>query len=243
MATLIDKLNSAIQSKEAIKAAIIDKGVTDVGNELATYADKIASIPVGSSSGGTAKTIVDNYIKINYGDNFTIPDTAVVGLKATVRNIEGRTSPDNYNYSIKGYVGMSGVSDGYIQAYSDYSSTSTYIKSICSSSLPYTFKDLSLSYSTQEIKDAIVVIPEYGVFLNLSGLLTTTDSTAQMISYLDRDNNAIYMFPCIRFTQNGANSGTMPLFAFDQYNQSNGGTAIDWTKVFPTSGVTYGSLT
>ena len=46
-----DKLQSILDSKAAIKAAIEAKGVTDVGDVLSTYADKIASIQTGG--GGT----------------------------------------------------------------------------------------------------------------------------------------------------------------------------------------------
>ena len=49
MGTIQDKLNKAIESKAAIKAAIEAKGVTDVGNVLADYPSKIASIQSGAS--------------------------------------------------------------------------------------------------------------------------------------------------------------------------------------------------
>lgn len=51
-----DKLQSILNSKAAIKSAIEAKGVADVGDVLSTYADKIASIETGGSSGGTGFT-------------------------------------------------------------------------------------------------------------------------------------------------------------------------------------------
>ena len=41
MGTIRDKLNKAIESKAAIKAAIESKGVENVGDVLADYPDKI----------------------------------------------------------------------------------------------------------------------------------------------------------------------------------------------------------
>lgn len=49
METTADKLNKLKESKAAIKAAIEAKGVTDVGNVLADYPSKIASIQSGAS--------------------------------------------------------------------------------------------------------------------------------------------------------------------------------------------------
>lgn len=60
MGTTADKLNKLIESKAAIKAAIKAKGVADVGDVLADYPDKIASIPSGS--GGTGEKFdITNY--------------------------------------------------------------------------------------------------------------------------------------------------------------------------------------
>lgn len=50
MGTTADKLNKVLQSKAAIKAAIEAKGVTDVGDVLANYPAKIASIQSGGIS-------------------------------------------------------------------------------------------------------------------------------------------------------------------------------------------------
>lgn len=51
MGTTTDKLNKILESKAAIKAAIEAKGVSDVGDVLATYPDKIASIKSGGYTG------------------------------------------------------------------------------------------------------------------------------------------------------------------------------------------------
>ena len=85
MGTIQDKINKALSSKSDIKAAIEAKGVSDVGDVLSTYADKISSIqsgasdyelesqmlilPVGSTtittkSGGTAAVATNDHIKI-----------------------------------------------------------------------------------------------------------------------------------------------------------------------------------
>lgn len=50
MGTTADKLNKVLESKAAIKAAIEAKGVTDVGDVLSAYPEKIASIPTGGGS-------------------------------------------------------------------------------------------------------------------------------------------------------------------------------------------------
>lgn len=51
MGTMTDKLNAVLSSKAAIKAAIEEKGIADVGDVLSAYAEKIASISVGKYSG------------------------------------------------------------------------------------------------------------------------------------------------------------------------------------------------
>ena len=85
MGTTADKLNKLKESKAAIKAAIEAKGVTDVGDILANYPSKIASIQSGASdyeleskmlilpvntttittkTGGTAAVATNDHIKI-----------------------------------------------------------------------------------------------------------------------------------------------------------------------------------
>ena len=80
-----NKLQAILNSKAAIKAAIGAKGVTDVGDVLSTYADKISSIKSGASdygleskmlalpvnsttittsAGGTAAVATNDHIKI-----------------------------------------------------------------------------------------------------------------------------------------------------------------------------------
>lgn len=65
MGTTADKLNKILESKAAIKAAIEAKGVSDVGDVLAEYPDKIASI-----SGGSGKLVVPNGLKFGYSTSF-----------------------------------------------------------------------------------------------------------------------------------------------------------------------------
>lgn len=65
MGTTADKLNKILESKAAIKAAIEAKGVTDVGDVLADYPDKIASI-----SGGSGKFVVPDGLKFGYSKVF-----------------------------------------------------------------------------------------------------------------------------------------------------------------------------
>ena len=65
MGTTADKLNKILESKAAIKAAIEAKGVSDVGDVLAEYPDKIASI-----SGGSGKFVVPNGLKFGYSKVF-----------------------------------------------------------------------------------------------------------------------------------------------------------------------------
>ena len=66
MGTTADKLNKILESKAAIKAAIEAKGVSDVGDVLAEYPDKIASI----SGGGGGKFVVPNGLKFGYSSVF-----------------------------------------------------------------------------------------------------------------------------------------------------------------------------
>ena len=51
MGTTAQKLQAALNSKAAIKTAIEDMGVTDVGDVLANYPDKIRSIKTGVVDG------------------------------------------------------------------------------------------------------------------------------------------------------------------------------------------------
>lgn len=66
MGTTADKLNKILESKAAIKAAIEAKGVSDVGDILAEYPDKIASI----SGGGGGKFVVPDGMKFGYSKVF-----------------------------------------------------------------------------------------------------------------------------------------------------------------------------
>lgn len=66
-----DKLQSILDSKAAIKSAIEAKGVADVGDVLANYADKIASIETGggSSTGFTGHADVEGLKAIGWTDD------------------------------------------------------------------------------------------------------------------------------------------------------------------------------
>ena len=66
-----DKLQSILDSKAAIKAAIEAKGVADVGDVLANYPDKIASIQTGggSSTGFTGHADVEGLKAIGWTDD------------------------------------------------------------------------------------------------------------------------------------------------------------------------------
>lgn len=68
MGTLQDKINKALESKAAIKAAIEAKGVSDVGDVLAAYPDKIASIQAGGGSGYTGHADAEGLKAIGWTD-------------------------------------------------------------------------------------------------------------------------------------------------------------------------------
>ena len=58
MGTTAQKLQAVANSKAAIKAAIEAKGVSDVGDVLSDYADKIGQISGGGSSGDPRYEVV-----------------------------------------------------------------------------------------------------------------------------------------------------------------------------------------
>lgn len=69
MGTTAEKLNKILDSKAKIKAAIEAKGVSDVGDVLANYPDKIASIQSGGgSSGFTGHADVEGLKAIGWTD-------------------------------------------------------------------------------------------------------------------------------------------------------------------------------
>lgn len=67
MGTTADKLQNILDSKNAIKTAIEDKGVPDVGDVLSEYANKIASIQTGGS-GWTGHADVEGLKAIGWDD-------------------------------------------------------------------------------------------------------------------------------------------------------------------------------
>lgn len=68
MGTTADKLQSILDSKKAIKAAIEAKGVSDVGDVLSAYPDKIASIQAGGGSGYTGHADAEGLKAIGWTD-------------------------------------------------------------------------------------------------------------------------------------------------------------------------------
>ena len=65
---IADKLQSILDSKAAIKAAIEAKGVSDVGDVLSAYPDKIASIQAGGGSGYTGHADAEGLKAIGWTD-------------------------------------------------------------------------------------------------------------------------------------------------------------------------------
>lgn len=68
MGTTTDKLQKILDSKNAIKIAIEDKGVQNVGDILSEYAEKIASIQTGGGSGWTGHADVEGLKAIGWTD-------------------------------------------------------------------------------------------------------------------------------------------------------------------------------
>lgn len=68
MGTTAEKLNKILDSKAKIKAAIEAKGVSDVGDVLSAYPDKIASIQAGGGSGYTGHADVEGLKAIGWTD-------------------------------------------------------------------------------------------------------------------------------------------------------------------------------
>lgn len=68
MGTTADKLQKILDSKAAIKEAIEVKGVSDVGDVLSAYPDKIASIQAGSGSGYTGHADAEGLKAIGWTD-------------------------------------------------------------------------------------------------------------------------------------------------------------------------------
>jgi hypothetical protein len=267
MATLIEKLNKAVASKNAIKTAITEKSGVDAGNVFSSYADQISNmnldIPI-------AKKIVDNFIKYNYIDDngmsifdstktFTISDDAIVGIKTKIDRDSSRN--DLGVVKTKVYTETNHNQPAYKLSYytPEYTTTLEYIRSITSDDFvgqsdpsalitDASVDNIHLSYAVNDEDKALLVIPEYGIFLNTAQLTTGDtlyyDSDGTFTSYL-KNYNGIYMFPCVEYKYKKSSADctmVLPLFAFDLCNQARGGTAIDWSQVFPVIGVKYGDL-
>ena len=111
MGTTADKLNKILESKAAIKAAIEAKGVSDVGDVLAEYPDKIASI-----SGGSGKFVVPNGMKFGYSSSFDATQfdiSQVTDMSYMFSNYQGTSldlsSWDTSNVTNMSYMFSSGV--------------------------------------------------------------------------------------------------------------------------------------
>lgn len=97
MATIAENLQTILDSKAAIKAAIESKGVTDVGNKIADYAGKIESI----ESGGVTVGDVDP-------DNSYKTLTIFLHFLGTGNILS--VSPDNVTYTDLGPIDNSRIS-------------------------------------------------------------------------------------------------------------------------------------
>lgn len=105
MGTTADKLNKILESKAVIKAAIEAKGVSDVGDVLADYPDKIASI----SGGGSGKFAVTDGLKFSYSSAFdaTQFDTSQVTDMSNMFHYYKGTSLDLSSWDTSNVTDMS----------------------------------------------------------------------------------------------------------------------------------------
>lgn len=78
MGTISDKLQKTLDSKLAIKQAIENKGVSDVGDILADYPAKIAEITTGKTEAELSETITSN------GESVFTPSEGSVYNKVTI---------------------------------------------------------------------------------------------------------------------------------------------------------------
>ena len=149
-----DKLQSILDSKAAIKAAIEAKGVTDVGDVLSTYADKIASIQTGG--GGTtsllrqARVLGDaDYIGSLSASSVDI----VVGSKLNKPTLylDG-TRMDSTTYSVELNLGKITLNE----AYADYDVTWV-VEDEFPSHIRFSYPTLSLLQADEQIKSIINV--------------------------------------------------------------------------------------
>lgn len=121
MNTTADKLNKLIATKEAIKAAIEAKGVTDVGGKFADYPEKIMQIPspeyevlnlVLTTNQATHDALVGKVIHVKYatedepyawhGETITVKIPKYVSYSIEFPTVEGYRPPGNVGYTAVG---------------------------------------------------------------------------------------------------------------------------------------------
>lgn len=121
MNTTADKLNKLIATKEAIKAAIEAKGVTDVGERFADYPDKILQIPSPeyevvnltlTTNQTTHDALVGKVVHAKYatedgqytweGETLTIKIPKYAAYTVELPEVEGYRKPGNFGYTAVG---------------------------------------------------------------------------------------------------------------------------------------------
>lgn len=121
MNTTADKLNKLIATKEAIKAAIEAKGVTDVGERFADYPDKILQIPSPeyevvnltlTTNQATHDALVGKVVHVKYatedeqytweGETLTIKIPKYAAYTVELPEVEGYRKPGNFGYTAVG---------------------------------------------------------------------------------------------------------------------------------------------
>lgn len=121
MNTTADKLNKLIATKEAIKAAIEAKGVTDVGGKFADYPEKIMQIPSPeyevvnltlTTNQATHDALVGKVVHAKYatedgqytweGETLTIKIPKYAAYTVELPEVEGYRKPGNVSYTAVG---------------------------------------------------------------------------------------------------------------------------------------------
>ena len=121
MNTTADKLDKLIATKEAIKAAIEAKGVTDVGGKFADYPEKIMQIPspeyevlnlVLTTNQATHEELIGKVVHAKYatedgqytweGETLTIKIPKYAAYTVELPEVEGYRKPGNFGYTAVG---------------------------------------------------------------------------------------------------------------------------------------------
>lgn len=108
MGTITDKLQNVLDSKNAIKTAIEEKGVPDVGDVLSEYANKIASIQTGGS-GWTGHADVEGLKAIGW-DNEDIAYYQEHGVNWNEEDDEYHKVPQD-NIDLYGVININNIQD------------------------------------------------------------------------------------------------------------------------------------